>query len=164
MTSSNSPESAAAQSEVWNRYDQTGLHQPYLIYAEDNESDAIFFQRAFSRSGGELPILRFADGAAVRDFLLLAEREGRPLPRLCILDIKMPGLTGLEVLEMIRKQPYTRHLPVIILSASYEERDVKLAYREQVNAYIVKPNRYRELRELTASIATFWGRFNQPVL
>ncbi len=134
---------------------------PYILYAEDNSSDAAFFQRAFRQAGGELPIVHFENGTGTLEFLENAVRHRKLLPRLLILDIKMPGMSGLELLMLIRQREEFSNLPVIILSASYEAKDVKLAYRHRVNAYIVKPNQYKELKSLTASIATFWGKYNK---
>ena len=134
---------------------------PYILYAEDNPSDAVFFRRAYEKNGGQLPLLHFSNGVSAEAFL--HETAGQPdrLPRLLILDNKMPGLSGLDLLERVRGSEDLRHLPVILLSASYEPSDIQRAYDNRVNAYVVKPNRYRELKELTASITSFWGRFNQ---
>ena len=134
--------------------------QDYVLYAEDNSNDATFFLRAFRREAPDVPIRYFSDGASVRDYLEQILNRKQPPPRLAIFDIKMPGLTGLELLAYVRGEQPIAHLPVVILSASYEERDVAEAHHHHVNSYLVKPNRYTELKKLVNSLTTFWLRFN----
>ena len=92
---------------------------------------------------------------------MISSKTGSPLPRLVILDIKMPGLTGLEVLEFIRSHPRLRLLPVLLFSSSSQERDIIRAYDHYVNAYLVKPGHYHLLRDLVDSINRFWIRYNK---
>ena len=102
-----------------------------------------------------------ANGKLARDFLLRQIEHERPLPRALVLDIKMPGLTGLELLKYIREKDALHNLPVIILSASEERRDMEEAYAQRTNAYLVKPGRYSELRQMVHTIAEFWLHFNR---
>ncbi len=137
---------------------------PYILYAEDNPADSHFLLRAFGRDHPDQELIHLENGQLVKEYLLRIVAEGAPLPTLVVLDIKMPGMSGLEVLEFIRHHPRLYRLPVILLSASEEERDLDRAYHSRVNAYLVKPGRYRQLRELTKTIQLLWVRYNRVAL
>lgn len=136
----------------------------YILYAEDNDVDAMLFQRAFKTTDKEVKIVRFPDGVQTWEYLQeTVTDKNRPLPKLCIFDIKMPGLNGLDLLQKVKEREQTAHLPVVLFTASYEQRDLDYAYQQHVNAYIVKPERYASLRQLVGSLKTFWLEFNhQP--
>lgn len=144
--------------------DSFGFTEPYVLYGEDNSTDSVFFERAFRGYKPDYPLVHRANGKLIRDFLEDREQKEERLPSLVVLDIKMPGLTGLEILEFIRKRPALSRLPVIILSASSENRDIKTAYKHRVNAYLTKPSRYGELKDLVGTLATFWINYNHPPL
>ena len=133
----------------------------YILYAEDNVTDYTFFERAFKKVSPRMDLKHVANGKLARNFLLQQVKDARPLPRALVLDIKMPGLTGLELLKYIREQDALHNLPVIILSASEERRDMEEAYAQRTNAYLVKPGRYSELRQMVQTIAEFWLHFNR---
>ena len=134
---------------------------PYILYAEDNPIDSHFLLRAFARDHPEQQVLHLENGQLVKEYLLRVLAEGAPHPTLLVLDIKMPGMSGLEVLEFIRHHDRLCRLPVILLSASEEPRDLDRAYRSRVNAYLVKPGRYCQLRELVTTIQLLWIRHNR---
>jgi CheY-like chemotaxis protein len=133
----------------------------YVLYAEDNPSDVIFFSRAFRKFAAETQLLHCDSGPKVRNALTECVRTERLLPRLVVLDIKMPGLSGLEVLEYIRNDSDLKNLPVVMLSASGEQRDINRAYDLRANAYLIKPDRYKSLQLLVGSLAHFWIRHNR---
>ena len=134
---------------------------PYILYAEDNYTDAHFLLRAFHRDYPKQQLVHLENGQLIKTYLVDTLAKGDLLPTLVVLDIKMPGLSGLEVLEFIREHPALHRLPVILLSASEETRDLDRAYRHHVNAYLIKPSRYRQLRELVKSIQVLWMRYNR---
>jgi CheY-like chemotaxis protein len=135
--------------------------KPYLVYAEDNPTDSLFFKRAFAAAHPDQCLVHHENGALAKSYLLDLAHRRNPLPSLVILDNKMPGLSGLDVLSFIRRHPRLRRLPVILLSASEEQRDLDRAYDQGVSAYLVKPNRYHQLKELIRSMATFWLKYNR---
>ncbi|WP_116127805.1 response regulator [Lewinella sp. IMCC34183] len=132
----------------------------YLLYAEDNPSDVIFFVRSLKKVDPNLRLEHRENGMLAREYLMDCVENNWALPNLVILDIKMPGLSGLDLLEYIRSTPELTQLPVIILSASAEERDKQRAYLNHVNAYLVKPDRYQDLSALVESIVSFWVWYN----
>ncbi|WP_116106129.1 response regulator [Lewinella sp. IMCC34191] len=139
---------------------QVTYTDPYVLCAEDNRVDYLFFERAFRQSQPDYPIVHCENGKLTRDFLLQRIRRNDTLPILIVLDIKMPGLSGLEVLEYIRSKPRLTQIPVVMLSASSEERDIQSAYRHCANAYLTKPERYGDLKRLVSTMADFWISYN----
>ena len=135
--------------------------KPYVLYAEDNFADTVFFRRAFELLDIDIELIHHSTGIETRDFLLSRLEAHQSLPCLIISDIKMPGLTGLELLEFIRSHAGLSHLPVVLMSASAETRDIEQAYDHHTSAYIIKPSRYRKLKELVYALVTFWVRYNR---
>ncbi|HEY3757271.1 MAG TPA: response regulator [Opitutaceae bacterium] len=123
-----------------------------VLYAEDSEDDAFLLQRAFSQAGVSNPLVVVPNGKAVVHYLSATgpytDRTSHPFPRLVLLDIKMPHRTGLDVLCWIRQQPELRHLTVIMLTASAQDRDVSSAYSLGANGYLVKPSNAAGLAQL----------------
>lgn len=128
--------------------------------AEDDPTDAYFFQRAFKRAG--LPVLLHfvRDGQEVLDYLQgkgqFADRTAHPLPQLLLLDLKMPRLDGFAVLEWVRRQPDLNGLQIVIFSSSGAPRDINRAYGLGANWYLVKPHSMEELTELVGRFKKFW--------
>ncbi len=134
---------------------------PSLLLVEDNDDDAFLTMRAISAGGITHQVHRCKDGQAVIDYLesLVPQLQtSRPpaLPLLVLLDLKMPRLSGLEVLEWIRKHPIFRTLVVLALTSSNEPKDVAKAYQLNINAYLVKPSALKEMVDLAATIRSFW--------
>ncbi len=143
--------------------EQIQYKEPYCLYGEDNSSDHIFFTRAFRNSNAGFPLVHRENGKLIKDFLLDRLKADDRLPNLVVLDIKMPGLSGLEVLEFIRCRTRLSRIPVVILSASAEDKDINKAYQNRVNAYLTKPERYSDLKQLVSTLATFWLDYNQTL-
>ena len=135
-----------------------------ILLAEDDSTDAEFFQRALSRLDTPPDLIWCKNGKEAYDGLTRQTGDGGGgggLPRLAIVDIKMPGMNGLELLEKIKTDDRLRSLPVIIMSSSDEPRDIARAYDTGANGYLVKPSRFQELRELVGSINYFWIKTNR---
>lgn len=131
-----------------------------ILLAEDNSTDADFFRRALG--GLESPPSLFWCKNGTEAYENLHRRcDHDKLPRLAILDIKMPGMSGLELLEKFKTEEHTKNLPVIIMSSSDEPQDISRAYECGAKGYLVKPNRFQDLRELVSSINYFWMKTNR---
>jgi len=117
--------------------------RPLVLYAENDENDALLMHACWRRAGLE-PVLRVVeDGHEAKAYLAgeggYADRDSHPFPALVLLDLSMPGCTGLEVLDWVRSQPRFATLPVLILSLSNQERDRSDAMRLGATDYVVKP-------------------------
>lgn len=135
-----------------------------LLLAEDNTNDAELTLAALSRCGYSGTVVTVSDGVAAMDFLKLrgnfASRSGGN-PALILLDLKMPLLTGLQVLKAIRADPSLALIPVVMLTASREESDVLESYQLGVNAYVVKPIDFPQFVEAMSHLGAFWTRVNE---
>lgn len=117
-------------------------NQPILL-VEDSPEDFEATVRAFKRSGLKNPIFRCEDGDGALDFLhqrgQYADPEQAPRPGVILLDLNLPGTDGREVLTEIKKDESLRHIPVIVLTTSNDDRDVEACYQAGANSYIQKP-------------------------
>jgi CheY-like chemotaxis protein len=137
------------------------FHDFGILLAEDDPNDVVLVRRALASAGiDRVDVVQ--DGEEAIDFFCPrkghARRKRHPLPALVLLDIKMPKLNGLEILAWLRENDDHRlkRLPVIIMSSSSEQKDIDLAYELGVNAYLVKPNAFRELMEVLKTTTDFW--------
>ena len=114
-----------------------------ILVIEDDENDAFFFQRALLKARPDLSFHRVSDGEQAIDYLngrgSYVDREAHPLPEVIFLDLKLPYLSGFEVLEQLRAEPKLRDIEVFILTSSSEERDRRRALELGVKSYLVKP-------------------------
>lgn len=137
-----------------------------ILLVEDSEDDVFFMTRAFTAAGLLTPLARVENGQKAIDYLSgkppYDERTRFPLPSLVLLDLKMPFLSGFEVLRWIRNRSSCARVPVIVFTTSNQERDVETAYELGANAYIVKPDRPEECSDLAALIKRFWLEANVP--
>ena len=136
-----------------------------ILLVEDDKRDLELTLIALERSqlANEVVILR--DGAQALDYLRregdYAERsEGNPA--VILLDLKLPKVTGLEVLEAVRGSPALRSVPVVMLTSSQEESDVLKSYELGVNAYVVKPVAFERFVSAIAELGVFWAVLNEP--
>jgi two-component system, response regulator len=136
-----------------------------VLVVEDNADDAEFTVRVLRKSVPGLRIAVAGDGLAALDFLLhRRSAAGRPaagLPRAVLLDLKLPKLSGLEVLRRLKSDPATRALPVVVLTSSREPRDIHEAYLRGANGYVVKPVQYAELVVKLDDLARYWLGWNR---
>jgi len=131
-----------------------------ILLVEDDTNDVFFMRRAFKEAGILNQVQVAQDGRAAIDYLSgggrYADRDQFPLPRLVLLDLKLPRVMGLEVLKWIREQPVLNGVIVIILSSSQIGRDIDTAYRLGANAFLVKPSGPLKLSAIAAGIKQFW--------
>ena len=135
--------------------------QPILL-VEDNPVDLDLTQRALTRHKLANPIEVARDGEEALAFIQRWE-TGTPLPALILLDLKLPKLSGLEVLQRLKSHPQFRTIPVVILTTSAEDSDIREAYQLGVNSYIVKPVDFEKFINIAAQIEVYWCVMNtQP--
>lgn len=131
-----------------------------ILLVEDNPVDIDLTQRAFQRRKLANPIRVVRDGEAAVGMLEHWHGGGR-LPEVVLLDIKLPKLDGIEVLRAYRNDPLTATLPVVMLTSSAEDRDIRRAYDAGANSYIVKPVSFERFLEVAAEIELYWCVLNQ---
>jgi CheY-like chemotaxis protein len=135
-----------------------------VVYVEDEPDDAFFMRRAFEQCAPDVELRILKNGEEALQFFaktLESEKESAPLPGLLLLDMNLPGLSGLEVLLQIRSQPALQRLPVIMYTSSNQTVDIVEAYRRGCSAYLVKPHSPEKLRELVNALTAFWIKENQ---
>jgi two-component system response regulator len=140
--------------------------QRAILLIEDNDVDAELASRAFQRATITNPLFRARDGLDALDYLFgrgqYAARDARDLPVFALLDLNLPKISGLEVLKAIRADERTRHLPVIILTSSGEEKDRLSAYTHFANSYVIKPLDYDQFVAATLQLSLYWTELNAP--
>jgi CheY-like chemotaxis protein len=144
--------------------ERTHVATPILL-VEDNADEIVLFRRALTLAGVTAPLAVVHDGVAAVDYLSgqgdYADRVQHPLPELLVLDLKLPRLSGLGVLEWLREQPHLRRLPVVVLTSSDEEQDVVSAYDLGANSYVVKPSGLADLQRLAELLHQYWLEANR---
>ena len=142
------------------------LSMPSILLVEDDPNDVALFRRAVQKTGLKTDIHVAEDGECAISMLQSHHQTGFKerfyLPRLVLLDLKMPRVSGLEVLEWIRNQPSIRRLPVVVFTSSCETMDVAKAYELGANSYLVKPVSFDQLQEIVVAIHHYWIGLNEP--
>ncbi|CAN5215316.1 response regulator [soil metagenome] len=135
-----------------------------ILLVEDNPSDLELTLAALERCGLANPIEIARDGAEALDYLFLrgphAEREPGD-PTVVLLDLKLPKIDGLEVLQHIKQSATLRHVPVVMLTSSREERDLVRSYDLGVNAFVVKPVDFEDFLGAIRDLGMFWAILNE---
>jgi CheY-like chemotaxis protein len=132
-----------------------------VLLVEDDLNDIFLVKRAFKKARIPNPLQVVTDGVEAVRYLQgegrYGDRRSHPLPRLIVMDLKMPRKTGFEVLELIKKDGVLKRIPVIIVSSSDEAADINKAYELGANAYMIKPMDFRAVETLFQSITHYWG-------
>ena len=131
-----------------------------LLLIEDNPEDAELTIRVLKKHNLANNLVHLRDGEAALNFLFA--NGSNNIPRLILLDLKMPKVDGIEVLRKIKKDEQKRLIPVVILSSSKQERDIIESYKLGVNGYVVKPVEFEKFVEAVAQLGLFWLLLNQP--
>lgn len=127
-----------------------------ILLIEDNEADVDLIKYTFRKNKIANRVLTLSDGeSAVAYLLKKGEYQKAQTPDLVILDINLPRLNGLEVLKIIKQDPYARLVPVVILTTSSADQDVLQAYQNYVNAYLVKPVEIEDFIKVVTSLEQF---------
>lgn len=136
-----------------------------ILLVEDNPRDLELTLAALAKCQLANDIVVARDGAQALDYLYeRGEYEGRNPgnPAVVLLDLKLPKVDGLQVLETIKKDPMQKQIPVVMLTSSREERDVLSSYENGVNAFVVKPVDFNVFFEAIQDLGMFWAVLNEP--
>ncbi|MEZ5609468.1 MAG: response regulator [Rhodocyclaceae bacterium] len=132
-----------------------------ILLVEDNPVDLDLTLRAFKRRNFANPIEVARDGQEVLE-MVPRWAAGEPLPLVILLDLKLPRVSGLEVLQQLRDTPVSQSVPVVVLTSSDEDGDVQAAYRLRANSYIVKPVNFEKFMDVATQIELYWCLINHP--
>ena len=134
-----------------------------FLLVEDDDNHAHLVVRSLEKNRIKNTIDRVKDGQAAIDYLFdKIQGPLEKLPDIILLDLKLPKLDGLEVLERIKAEPRLNKIPVVMLTTSDAERDRARAYEHHVNSYVVKPVDFDKFRQLINDLGYYWGVWNQP--
>ena len=138
----------------------TGLRDSAILLVEDDEADILLLRRAFRNAHIANPLIEVRDGQAAIQYLSgegdYAERTRYPIPFMVLLDLRLPKLSGFEVIAWMRDQPQLANLVVVVLTASDHVPDVTKARDLGANSYLVKPGNFEELVEMVKRIKGRW--------
>ncbi len=141
------------------------MHNVELLLVEDNPSDAELTIRALRKHHLVNNLFHVKDGAEALDFIycrgVFSHRAGMNLPKLIILDLKLPKVDGLEVLKILKNDEVFKMIPVVIMTSSREERDLVEGYRLGVNSYVVKPVEFENFVKAVADLGLYWMLLNE---
>ena len=137
-----------------------------ILLVEDNEDDVFVFQRALKKARISNPLQVVTDGQQAVDYLSgtgeYQARDRYPLPFIIFLDLKLPYLSGFQVLSWIRSRPELDSIVVVVLTSSAEEKDHQRAYSVGARSYLVKPPTPETLLDVARSLETYWSTRNDP--
>jgi two-component system, response regulator len=137
-----------------------------ILLVEDNPNDVELALHALKKNNISNHIHVARDGAEALDFLFgtgpYADRNVNDVPKIILLDLKLPKVDGLEVLRRVKRDARTRLIPVVMLTSSREERDIVTSYDLGVNSYIVKPVDFQQFTEAVRELGLYWLLLNQP--
>ena len=129
--------------------------RPIILVVEDSDDDFFLLQRAFKKLDTQAEVIRFSAGAEIMNYLTAASRNC-VAPALLLLDLKLPGMSGFDLLKWLRSDPVFKLLRVNVLSSSAEMTDIQRAFELGANAYTVKPMGLERYEQLVASLLKFW--------
>jgi two-component system response regulator len=137
-----------------------------ILLVEDNPDDVELTRRALRKNNIANNMVVVNDGVQALDYLFCrgeyAGRDAKDIPRLILLDLKLPKMNGLQVLEQMRADERTKMLPVVILTSSKEEMDLISSYRNGANSYVRKPVDFNQFVEAVKNIGLYWLLINEP--
>jgi len=141
------------------------LNGELILLVEDDSNDVLLLQRAFQKAGLRDALRVVRDGEEAIEYLSghgpYADRDRHPLPFLVLLDLKMPGTDGFEVLQWARAEPDLKRLLIVVLTSSHLQSDVDRAYELGANSYLVKPVEFSEMVNLIQRFEAYWTELNR---
>jgi len=143
----------------------TDVNAVEILLVEDNLYDAELMIRSLTKRGLANQLFLVEDGEAALDFLFARgsyqARNVNHSPKVIFLDLKLPKIDGLEVLRIIREDPTLRTIPVVVVTSSAQDPDIKAAYELGANSYVVKPVAFDEFFQVTADLGFYWLLVNR---
>ncbi len=137
-----------------------------VLLVEDNATDAELTLRALRGRGLRNNFVVVKDGAEALDFLFARgayeDRDIENGPKFVMLDLRLPRVDGIEVLEKMKSDPRTKMIPVVVLTSSRQDPDIKRCYELGANSYIVKPVDFDKFADAVAEIGLYWLLLNEP--
>ncbi|HYA12150.1 MAG TPA: response regulator [Thermodesulfovibrionales bacterium] len=137
-----------------------------ILLVEDNPNDAELAIRALKARNLANKLIWLKDGVEALDFIFAqgqyADRSVEDVPKVVLLDLKLPRVNGLEVLEKIKSDKRTMTIPVVVLTSSSEERDIVTSYNLGVNSYILKPVDFDKFIDAVKDVGLYWMLLNKP--
>jgi two-component system response regulator len=135
-----------------------------ILLVEDSDADAELIMRALRKGNIVNRVVRVRDGVEALDFVFregtFKDRQGEQL-RLILLDLKMPRLSGLDVLRRLKADESAKQIPVVVLTSSAEEQDVTESYKLGVNSYLVKPVAFADFTQVITHTGLYWAVMNR---
>ena len=142
------------------------LKEVEVLLVEDNPTDAELCIRALKKSNLANKLVWVKDGAEALDFIFAkgaySGRNGLTVPKVILLDLRLPKVDGMEVLRQIKSDQRTRTIPVVVLTSSKEDRDVAQSYQLGVNSFISKPVEFDEFARTVSELGLYWLLMNHP--
>ena len=137
----------------------------YILLVEDNQDDEELTLIAFKKANILNEIVITRDGQEALDYLFAqgdyGDRDPGDLPQVILLDLKLPKISGLEVLQRVRSDPRTRLIPVVVMTSSSEEEDILSSYRLGANSYVRKPVEFQRFADSVRQLGLYWLLINQ---
>lgn len=141
-------------------------HEIEILLVEDNMSDAEMTIRALKKNNLANKLMHLKDGAEALDFIFaegaFSNRNVENAPKVILLDLKMPKVNGIQVLQRIKSDERTKKIPVVVLTSSKEDPDIKECYSLGVNSYVVKPVQFEQFVKTISDLGLYWMIVNQP--
>jgi two-component system response regulator len=135
-----------------------------ILLIEDNPNDAELTIRVLKKNNLSNKIVHIKDGVEALNFIfcegIYKERNILNKPKLILLDLKMPKISGIEILEKLKSENSTRQIPIVVLTSSKEDPDVRTCYKLGVNSYIVKPVDFESFQHVVANLGFYWMLVN----
>jgi CheY-like chemotaxis protein len=142
------------------------MNERTILLVEDNPDDEEFTMRALHRANVSNEIVVTRDGSEAIDYLFgtntYAGRDLSSMPGVVLLDLKLPKLSGIDVLRQIRSDPRTKFIPVVVLTSSNEDEDMLNSYESGANSYVRKPVEFAAFANAVARLGVYWMLLNEP--
>ncbi len=142
------------------------MESKYILLVEDSPDDEELTLMGLKNSGARNQVVVVRDGEEALQFLFAEgqykDRDPAAIPAVILLDLKLPKLSGLEVLERLRANPLTKCVPVVILTSSSEEEDVVNSYKLGTNSFVRKPVEFKRFADAVKQLGLYWFLINEP--